>query len=306
MSLSHPIISVVIPSYNHAHLISRALASVLAQDWPHLDIVVVDNHSSDNTDEVIASFADSRIRLLKVHNDGVIAVSRNMGICASQGEWVAFLDSDDWWSSDKLIRCSQYFDRADFIYHRLRIVASGWRYVWPRYIGSWQVAPPVLQHLLVSGNPIATSSVMVRRSHLEQVGGFDERKEIVAAEDFDLWLRISALTDRFCFVRASLGYYLFSMQSASRRDMSLPMRAVQVAHSHHLSTQQRVRADVHAAYAAGRYAWRNGDLVRARTELSKSLRWGPVDLCLKSLLMLLVIWLSKSLRTSLPEPRRDR
>lgn len=302
--MSYPIISVVIPSYNHAHLIGRALASVLAQDWPNLDIVVVDNHSSDNTDEVVTSFADSRIRLLKVHNEGVIAVSRNVGISAAQGDWVAFLDSDDWWSSDKLIRCSQHFDGADLIYHRLRIIASGWRYVWPRYIGSWQVAKPVLQHLLMSGNPIATSSVMVRRSLLEQVGGFNERKEIVAAEDFDTWLRISTLTDRFCFVRASLGYYLFSMQSASRRDMSLPMRQVQAAHAHHLSEQQRERVDAHAAYAAGRYAWRHGDLVRARNELCKSLRWGPVDLCLKSLLMLLVIWLSELRRTSSPGPRK--
>jgi glycosyltransferase involved in cell wall biosynthesis len=302
MNTAMPIISVVIPSYNHAHLIGRALASVLAQDWRHLDIVIVDNHSSDHTDEVVASFADPRIRLIKVHNGGVIAVSRNVGIRAAHGEWVAFLDSDDWWSSDKLVKCAKHFDGADLVYHRLRIVASGRRHVWPRCIGSWQVAKPVLQHMLMNGNPIATSSVVVRRSLLEQVGGFDERKEIVAAEDFDTWLRVAALTDRFFFVRASLGYYLFSMQSASRKDISLPMREVHAAHAHHLSAQARERMDAHAAYAAGRYAWQHSDLVCARTELRKSLRWGRADLRLKSLLMLLIMWLRKSGRTSVSGP----
>lgn len=302
MNTANSIVSVVIPSYNHAHLIGRALASVLAQDWHHLDIVVVDNHSSDHTDEVVASFADPRIRLIKVHNGGVIAVSRNVGIRATRGEWVAFLDSDDWWSSDKLFTCAKHFDGADLIYHRLRIVACGRRHVWPRYIDSWQVAKPVLQDMLMNGNPIATSSVVVRRSFLEQVGGFDERKEIVAAEDFDTWLRVAARTDRFCFVRPSLGYYLISKQSASRKDMSLPMREVHAAHAHHLSAQAHERMDAHAAYAAGRYACRYGDLVCARTELRKSLRWGRADVRLKSLLILLTIWLRKSGPTELSDP----
>ena len=296
-----PIISVVIPSYNHAHLIGKAVASVLAQGWPNLEIIIVDNHSSDNTDEVVASFADPRIRLLKVSNGGVIAISRNVGIRAAKGEWVAFLDSDDWWASDKLVKCAHHFNAADLIHHRLRIISSGKSQVWPRHIRSWQVTKPVLQHMLINGNPIATSSVMVRRSFLEMVGGFDERAEIVAAEDFDAWLRISTLTDRFCFVPSSLGFYLYSMHSSSRKDMSLPMREVHAAHIHHLSSHESARLDSHAAYAAGSYAWRHGDLVRGRTELLKSLRWGRYDLRLKSLFMLLMICFGKLGRSSMSE-----
>lgn len=295
MNAGMPIISVVIPSYNHAHLIDRAVASVLAQDWSHLDIIIVDNHSSDNTDEVVASFGDPRIRLLKVHNEGVIAVSRNLGIRAAKGEWVAFLDSDDWWSFDKLIRCAKHFDEADLIYHRLRIVTSGQSHFWPRHIRSWQVTKPVLQHMLINGNPVATSSVVVRRSFLEKVGGFDERTEIVAAEDFDTWLRIASLTDRFCFIQANLGYYFFSMQSASRKDMSLPMREVHAAHSHHLSSQEIGRMDTHAAYASGIYSWRKNDIARARSELTKCLRWGRADIRIKSIVVLLVMLLSNTI-----------
>ncbi len=289
MTQALPLVSVVIPSYNHAHLIGRALSSVLAQSWPRLEVIVVDNHSTDNTDEVVNGFADARVRLLKVYNGGTIAISRNLGIRAARGEWVAFLDSDDWWAYDKLARCAAHFGEADFIYHRLRIVPKGRRFYLSRHIGSWQVHQPVLQHMLIDGNPVATSSVVVRRVLLEKIGGFDERREIVAAEDYDAWLRIAKLTERFHFVRESLGFYLFSMQSASRKDMSLPMREVYATHAHHLATEDRERMQANAAYAAGRHASREGDQARARTELYKALRWGRADLRLKSMLTLLML-----------------
>ncbi len=281
-----PLVSVVIPSYNHAHLISRAIASVLAQSWSQVEILVIDNHSSDNTDQVVAGFADTRIRMLKVHNGGVIAISRNLGISAARGEWIAFLDSDDWWHPKKLERCAQHFEEVDFIYHRLRLVTQGRRSLLPKHIGGWPVRPPVFQHLLTDGNPVATSSVVVRRAILEQIGGFDERREIIAAEDYDAWIRMASLTDRFLFVRESLGYYLFSMHSASRKDMSLPMRQVYAVHAHRLPAQAQKRMEANAAYAAGRYAWSQDDFVKAKMELSRALIWGRLGLRIRSLVTL--------------------
>ena len=289
MNPPQPMISVVIPTYNHAHLIGRALRSVLSQDWQQFEIIVVDNHSADNTDDVVAIFQDERIRLIKVRNDGVIAVSRNVGIRAAKGEWVAFLDSDDWWTPDKLTQCARHFEKWDLIYHQMCIVIPGRRNFWLRNIGSWQVATPVLQNMLISGNPIATSSVVLRRVLLERVGGFDERKEIVAAEDYDTWLRIAKLTERFRFERANLGYYLLNIHSASRKDMSLPIRQVQTAHAHHLLPMMRERMDANAAYTAGRYAWSRGEFTRARMELIKSLRCGRADVRLKSWVTLLML-----------------
>jgi glycosyltransferase involved in cell wall biosynthesis len=90
-----PLVSVVIPTYNHARYLGRALQSVLDQTYKNWEAIVIDNHSTDNTAELIASFADQRITYLKIHNNGVIAASRNAGIRAAKGEWLAFLDSDD-------------------------------------------------------------------------------------------------------------------------------------------------------------------------------------------------------------------
>jgi glycosyltransferase involved in cell wall biosynthesis len=120
------LVSVVIPTYNRANDLKRALASVVAQTWGNWEAVVVDNHSADNTREVVEAFREARIRLLSVHNEGVIAVSRNLGVANARGEFVAFLDSDDWWVPTKLERSMQALSRgADVVYHDLHIVRPG-------------------------------------------------------------------------------------------------------------------------------------------------------------------------------------
>ncbi len=100
-----PLVSVVIPTYNHARYLVRALESVLNQTFTNWEAIVIDNHSTDNTDEVMESFSDPRISYLKIHNNGIIAASRNAGIRVAKGEWIAFLDSDDWWTQDKIMKC---------------------------------------------------------------------------------------------------------------------------------------------------------------------------------------------------------
>ena len=97
-----PLVSVVIPTYNHAHFLGRALQSVIDQTYTNWEVIVIDNHSTDNTDGVVISFSEPRIRLIKINNDGVIAASRNLGIRDAKGDWIAFLDSDDCWYSQKL------------------------------------------------------------------------------------------------------------------------------------------------------------------------------------------------------------
>ena len=97
-----PLVSVVIPTFNHDIFIKRAVCSVLNQTYKNIEVIVVDNHSTDTTDEILSSMGANNITVLKINNDGVIAASRNLGISQARGEWIAFLDSDDFWYEDKL------------------------------------------------------------------------------------------------------------------------------------------------------------------------------------------------------------
>lgn len=289
MSNHHPFVSVVIPSFNHGHLIGRALESVFVQTYRSFEVIVVDNHSTDNTDAVLSSHAFHGLVVLKVNNGGSIAYSRNRGIDVARGDWIAFLDSDDWWMPQKLEECSQHFFSSDLIYHRLSISnASAQRFL-PVWSTTWKLIPPIFHHLLMSGNPIATSSVVVRRSLIDEVGGFNERRDLIAAEDYDAWIRIARATDRFFYLPNSLGFYHFSPTGASRKDMSVPMRAVHAIYSDYLSHSDCKRMDASPAYAAGRYAYQAGHLRVALKELQKSFLYGRLELKIRSLLFMVAI-----------------
>lgn len=219
-----PLISVVIPSYMHGHLIGRALQSLLDQTYRNWEAIVVDNHSSDRTDDVVANAADPRIRLVKIRNNGIIAVSRNQGIHDARGTWIAFLDSDDWWTADKLQVCVENMrEEIDLIHHDLKIWRDQPAFFSAKKIKSHQLSPNTLIDLLVNGNSIANSSVLVRKTVLEEMGGLCEHKALVACEDYDAWLKIASMGKKFYYIPKSLGFYYQNSQGVSQKDMSIPV-----------------------------------------------------------------------------------
>ncbi|MBA7530747.1 UDP-Glc:alpha-D-GlcNAc-diphosphoundecaprenol beta-1,3-glucosyltransferase WfgD [subsurface metagenome] len=102
INTKQPLISVVMPTYNHGRFIGDAINSVLNQTYRNLELIIIDNFSEDNTEKIVTSYKDDRIKYLKFKNNGVIASSRNYGIKHSRGEYIAFLDSDDVWLPEKL------------------------------------------------------------------------------------------------------------------------------------------------------------------------------------------------------------
>lgn len=283
-----PLVSVVIPTYNHARYLGRALQSVRDQTYMNWEAIVIDNHSTDNTDEVMASFTDPRIIYLKIHNNGVIAASRNVGIRAAKGEWIAFLDSDDWWTADKLQACFDCInDRVDLVYHDLEIVADQPRLFRRKIIKSWQVKPPVLIDLMARGSAIATSSVVVRTKLLMQLKGMNESHDMVAAEDYNTWLRIAQLTDGFRYVSKQLGFYQLHNQGVSRKDMSVPAQHAAAEFIDLLSPQQKNKFLANLKYTKGRFDYLSGNSAIAKQNLLFSLRHGRISVKLKSALMLI-------------------
>lgn len=113
--------SIIIPSYNSALFIRRCLDSLLKQTYSNWEAIVIDNHSTDDTVSIVKSYGDSRIQCYLIHNEGVIAKSRNYGITFAKGDYVCFLDSDDWWKENKLNTCLLYCNLNEevFIYHKV-------------------------------------------------------------------------------------------------------------------------------------------------------------------------------------------
>ena len=221
----NPLVSVVIPTYNNGIYLKKAINSVLNQTYQKFEIIVIDNHSKDETDKIMSNIKDDRIQYYKIHNNGVIAKSRNKGILLSNGDWIAFLDSDDWWTVDKLKTCMNVANNeTDLSYHDLEIKFEKKRSYRKKVLKSRQLKKPVLIDLLVNGNAISNSSVIVKKKNLEKIGLIDENKDLIAAEDYNTWLRISKFTNHFVYLPKVLGYYLVHDRSVSQKDMSKPYK----------------------------------------------------------------------------------
>lgn len=182
-----PKVSVIIPTYNRAALISRALDSVLTQTFKDFDIVVIDDGSVDNTKEVIKPYLD-RIRYIYQTNGGISA-ARNRGIQESTGQYIAFLDSDDYWAPEKLQYQVEILDRdpkVGIVYVRMPIVNEQGEVLGMKPNG---ISGRNFQELLRVWGDLPTSSVMTRRECFERLGLFDEH--LPPMEDIDMWIRIA-------------------------------------------------------------------------------------------------------------------
>ena len=182
--------SVIIPTFNRARLVRRALGSVLAQTFRQLEAIVVDDCSSDTTESSVAAFEDERVRYVRLPRNGGVAVARNSGLRHACGDFVAFLDSDDEWRHDKLQLQLQAFrnasDDTGLIYSGLEKADRGGvrEVVRPTFRGD--IYAEMLVRNVIDGGG---SNVMIRRRVVEQVGLMDEL--LPAIEDYDYWLRIA-------------------------------------------------------------------------------------------------------------------
>jgi len=290
-----PTVSIVIPTYNHSKFISKALDSVINQTYKNWEAIIIDNNSTDNTDKVINRYIDPRIKHLKIDNDGVIAKSRNLGINEAKAEWIAFLDSDDWWTKDKLEVCLSKIDKnIDFIYHAHEYVEKSKFFFKKKIIKGRELKKPILKDLLIGsitkGTQISNSSVIVRKNILFKIGGLNENKILVGADDYDTWLRIAQITDQFLYVNKKLSYYLFhNNNTQKKRDMSIPQKLAVKDFLHLFNKQQKLNLEIKLKYISGRYNYLNNNYEKAKNDFMFVIRNGVINLKLRSLLMIILL-----------------
>ena len=222
MSSVRPLISVIIPTYNHGAFIGAAIESVLRQTYDHLEVIVIDNHSDDNTSQVLAGISDPRLRAFRF-DKRVIAASRNFGVKQSGGEVLAFLDADDQWMPDKLERQLPHLADAHVRCVGTNFVATGERQYHKRHIrfDRAQQYRDYTHEEIALGYPVMLSSALIRAGDFREVGGFDERRTFMYIEDWELWLRMAHTGVVRILSAPLLAYRIFRKKNRDRREISL-------------------------------------------------------------------------------------
>lgn len=247
-AVMQPLVTVLIPAFNAEHTIARAIRSALAQDYPALEILVIDDASRDATREVVARFVDARIRLVPLPQNLGVCGAINAGLAIARGEFVAFLDADDEWLPGKIRKQVAVIGvRPD-----MSFVTCGCIFVGPN--GKTQRIddldpPPVPEterwRSYLATSYVAKPCVLARRSVLAAVGPFDEQLRI--AEDQDMWIRL-ALAGPVGHVHEALTMAHDTEDSLTKRyapreaEFLLPMiRKHLAAQAHRLSRGERRR-----------------------------------------------------------------
>ncbi len=209
------LVSVILPTFNRGGYLEHAVRSVIDQTYQDFELIIWDDGSTDQTEELVRSFREKRIQYFCEQNQGV-AYARNQAISKSHGELIAFLDSDDAWRPEKLskqVRAMESFPHVDLLFSDF----LNFDVVKETQKTGFQQELHGIEHLTISqlddglsliedgmleslalGNFIATDTVMIKREILERLGGFDER--LRNSEDFELWWRLGLAGIKFAFL----------------------------------------------------------------------------------------------------------
>jgi glycosyltransferase involved in cell wall biosynthesis len=288
-------VSVIVPSHNHAAFLDAALESVHAQTWRPLDVIVVDDGSTDGTSEVLTPWQARGVRAVRQNRAGASA-ARNRGIAMAEGEFIAFLDADDLWPRADMLDAAMAQFAAD--------PALGWTFGDARPFSGDGDARRFLDvpYLLAGGyyrpgtgpddaeaaqartvTPgdlcnndrffIPTGTLLIRKRCFDEVGGFDERLKMF--EDTDMWLRLLRYPLVF-FPSVLLWRRVHGANVSHRRWAHLD--DLRTLFERHDLASHGVSFHLHAArshYHAGRDAWRRREFALAAREFGDSLRHRP-------------------------------
>lgn len=213
------LVSVIIPTFNSAQYLPQAIDSALSQSYAKVEIVVVNDGSTDNTKEVITPYQEKILYFYK--ENGGPGSARNFGIEKSHGEYIAFLDADDYWLPDKLQTQMDFIKkhREYALIHSNTWILEEYKELYPRFMNKQPSIGKIFKKLFLQ-NCINNLTVILKRECFDAVGGFDENEALIGFEDYDLWLRIAVLYE--------IGYVdeIVSVYRIHQRNISNEFKAI--------------------------------------------------------------------------------
>ena len=233
MKGSSSLVSVIMPSHNHAEYIGESIHSVLHQTYKNIELIVINDNSTDNTEDAVRSFDNKTVKLYSFNSTGIVASARNYGLQKAEGDIIAFIDSDDIWLPNKLevqlshlsvqgtcCVASNFIPIGDVKFCRNHLSFS-----------SNEIYRDYTYDDIVLANPIMTSSLLTRKAYLDELGGFDENRCFRFIEDWELWLRISRIGNVRVLSEPLIKYRVVRQKNRDVRDISLNTLKIFEKHS---------------------------------------------------------------------------
>jgi glycosyltransferase involved in cell wall biosynthesis len=274
--LELPKVSIVLPTYNRANLIGRSIQSLLNQTYKDFEIIVVDDFSSDNTEEIVKKIDDPCIHYFRHKANLGAAAARNTGIKLSKGEFIAFQDSDDEWIKDKLekqiyVFYSEY-ENIGVVYTKFcRIMDNKKIYIPSKFDKKRE---GYIEEQLLHGSFIGTPTILAKKACLEKIGGFDE--SLLALEDWELVIRLSKYY-QFKFIDEPL-VISYSTPISISSNKKLQLEAYEkIIEKHKLDMLENKELLSKHFFAIGNLLCQNKDLKPGRPYLLEAIKKQPFN-----------------------------
>jgi glycosyltransferase involved in cell wall biosynthesis len=288
--------SIIIPTFNRGERLKIALNSLESQTYKNFEIIICDDGSTDNTKEIVESFKNKlTIQYIWNENWGGPARPRNIGIQASQTDWICFLDSDDWWYPNKLEICLDFMDRYNVIYHDLDIYTGNGKVPSGKCKGR-KLKGNYFSDLIINGNALCNSSVIVKKTLINKIGGISEEQALVAVEDYDCWIRIAQIDNKFKYLKKSLGgYWLGDNISSASEKIIHAEEFVTNKYINLLSEKDKNQTFYHLKYKLGRLYQKLNENNKALDYFKKSVNSKSYAIKLKSFFLIFVLFIKRLL-----------
>jgi glycosyltransferase involved in cell wall biosynthesis len=284
-------VSVILPTYNRAHLILRSIRSVLGQTYRNFELIIVDDGSSDNTEYVVESFDDERIKYVKHPQNRGANAARNTGIRIAKYDYIAFQDSDDEWYPEKLEKQMRLFyhlsPKIGVVYTGFWRIKNNTKEYFPLRVAQKNGD---LSRTLLGKNFVSTSTSVVRRACFKKAGVFDE--QLPRLQEWELWIRISKHYDFKCVDEPLVNTYE-SADSITKNEKAhiLSRELILRKHFERIAKDRRLLGRYY--YEIGTLLSLDGRIDRGRRYLEKAVTTYPFDI--KSLWSAFILFSSPTL-----------
>ncbi|MFH0861102.1 MAG: glycosyltransferase [Candidatus Altiarchaeota archaeon] len=287
--------SIITITYNRSKLLKKMIDSILTQTFRDFELIIVDNFSTDDTESVVKSFADKRIRYFKNANNGILAINLNYGMKKAEGDYIAFCDSDDLWMPEKLEKQLAYLKRHPeygLVYSNAWIIDENENQKGV-ILGKTHSQEGELFESLLEGDFIPVLTVFMRRKVIDTVGFFNERHHIRPAEDYEFLLRAS-LHYKIGYIAEPLAMYREHSGMMSREINFGKIRQnvlFSIVSDPLVSNKTKLDDIAHSLYPmSAKYHWKKSDKSEAYGDLKKYLAYSIRHYRLVNILWTFYLW----------------